>query len=106
MKYPSYRSSGLPLNITVLTEQTNITSRHSEFKSPGWLNHQANVASEAKISSTYMPAALITIRRQRLSISQASETLQYMQGVNTSSIKPSSWQCPPKCRQASPCPSS
>ena len=62
--------------MTVLTEQMNITLSAIEFKRPGRLYHQTNVAIEARNSSTYMPAAPIAAQWNLLGSIQESETLQ------------------------------
>ncbi len=91
---------------TVLTEQMNITFRHRLFNNPGAENHHKKVQIEAIISSTYMPAAPIIARCHLLGSIQESETLQYRQGVSTSTMMPISWHSPPKCLQARPWPNS
>ena len=58
------------------------------------------------ITSTYMPAAPIIARCHLFGSIQESETLQYRQGVSTSSMTPISWHSPPKCLQVRPCPNS
>ena len=63
-------------------------------------------AIEASTSSTYMPAAPIAARCQRLGSIQESETLQYRQGVSTRNMTPISWHSPPKCLQDRPWPNS
>src|SRR5437867_264838 len=98
--------SGLALNSSVLTDETNITFRHRWFNSPGSLSHHRNVQTEASISSTYIPAAPTAARRHLLGIIQASLTLQYRHGVSTSSMTPISWHSPPKRLHARPCPNS
>src|SRR3954471_1520384 len=65
-----------------------------------------NVQIEANISSTYMPAAPIAARCQRLGSIHESETLQYRQGVRTRNITPISWHSPPKCLHDRPWPNS
>src|SRR3954471_11934526 len=65
-----------------------------------------NVQMDANTSSTYMPAAPIAARCQRLGSIQESETLQYRQGVSTRNITPISWHSPPKCLHVSPWPNS
>src|SRR6185436_9982740 len=90
--------------MSVLTEQTNITSRQRPLTIPGRVYHHRNVASDARISSMYIPPAPTAARRQRLGIIQESVTLQYRQGVKTSSISPISWHSPPNRLQARPWP--
>ena len=65
-----------------------------------------NVASDARMSSTYMPAAPMAARCHLLGSIHESETLQYRQGVSTRNITPISWHSPPKCLHDSPCPNS
>src|SRR5690348_1982346 len=65
-----------------------------------------NVQIEASTSSTYMPAAPIAARCQRLGSIHESETLQYRHGVMTSIMIPISWHSPPKCLQERPWPNS
>ena len=76
MKYPSYRSSGLPSSNTVPIEHTSIVFKHKELNRPGWLNDHRNVHTEARISSTYMPAAEIAMRCHLFGSIQESDTLQ------------------------------
>ena len=66
----------MALKISVLTEQTNIVFRQMWFSSPGSVNHQTNVATEASTSSTYMPPAPIAARCHLLGSIHESETLQ------------------------------
>ena len=94
------------MNSTVLTEQMNMMFRHMWFSKPGSLNHHKNVAIDAKISSTYMPAAPTAARFHLSGCIHESETLQYSAGVNTSSMKPISWHSPPTFLHDSPWPSS
>ena len=68
--------SGLALNISVDTLDTNITSRHSWLKTPGWEFHHRKVAIEARINSMYIPAAPIAARCHLLGSIQLSETSQ------------------------------
>src|SRR5271157_2058617 len=77
------------------------------FKSwPGMLNHQIQVATEARTNSTYMPPAPMAARAHLLGNSQESDTLQYRQGVSTRTITPISWHSPPKCLHIMPWPNS
>ena len=57
--------------------------------------HHRKVAIEARITSTYMPAAPIAARFHFEGSIQLSETSQYRHGVNTSIITPISWHSPP-----------
>src|SRR3954469_11274527 len=63
-------------------------------------------AIEASTNSTYMPAAPMAARCQRLGSIHESETLQYKQGVRTRNMTPISWHSPPKCLQERPWPNS
>src|SRR5262245_34436308 len=65
-----------------------------------------NVHIEASTISTYIPAAPIAARCQRLGSIQESETLQYRQGVRTRNMMPISWHSPPKCLHDNPWPNS
>src|SRR5688500_20184515 len=65
-----------------------------------------NVQIEASTISTYIPAAPIAARCQRLGNIHESETLQYRHGVSTRNMTPISWHSPPKCLHDMPCPNS
>ena len=69
-------------------EQTSTTSNTIEFMSPGSLKNHRHRQIDANPISTVIPAAEIAIRGHLPGNIQASDTLQYRQGVNTSSITP------------------
>ena len=75
-------------DILVLTELMNMTLRQVQLSGPGSVNHQMNVQIEASTTSTYMPAAPIAARCQRLGSIHESDTLQYRHGVSTRNMTP------------------
>src|SRR3954451_5996513 len=99
--------SGLALNTNVLTEHRTI--RHMDtllMNGQCGVYHQTNVAMEAMISSTQMPAKLMMIRFHLSATVHESVTLQYRAGEKHMNKKPISWLSPPNALQLSPWPNS